>query len=752
MTIPDSTALRAVALLLLACLLGVVDPAAGQDGPARAEVRAAVDAMGGESLWRDLGSIRVEGVGHEHALEQSERPEGPWITTYRQFAELRDLAAGRLRRHQEQRGLWSADWQERTTVADREAAALRSGDRWVPARSTQRDEALARLDLSPERVLLTALDAPDLRGAGDTTLQGVPHHVVAFTYGDRPVRLFLNAATRLPTGWAAPSPLGDAFAEMWGDAPTVTLWSDWELEPGGRLYPRQTDVFRLGHPLESEFVTSVAFDVPAPADSFPIPEEARAAFRASAGTGGLASYRPGVSFRGEPEEAVRLGEGVVTIPGVYAASFVLQDDGVVVLDAPMTADWTEAVLEEAARRFPGARVEAVVSTSDAWLHVGGVREYVARGVPVYALDLNVPLLERLVASPRDRAPDSLAKAPRPADLRPVSRRTPIGQGPNRIELIPVRGEGAERMMLAWLPGRRILFASDLLQLQPDGTLWNPVYLREVRDAVEREGLEPETVFALHTPPMPWSRALEMLAGAEEVAEAAGTPSGSAGNGSDPPVVAPGDPSVRGSRLTPGRFVKRLTRVAPDGSEEDLGTLTQWLGPAPDGPPGALLSVQTFRSPDGATVDSSWMSGETLAPIRHRSHNARRVMALDFDGSRVRGSVRPADGEEERIDQALDPPTFDSNVADLVVSALPLAEGYRARVPTYVYERGGRVWSDVEVEGVEEVSAGGRTVEAWKVRAGSGGSTRYWIARDDRRVVRSEYRLDDGTRFVFTLAR
>jgi hypothetical protein len=30
-------------------------------------------------------------------------------------------------------------------------------------------------------------------------------------------------------------------------------------------------------------------------------------------------------------------------------------------------------------RYPGVKVKAVVTTSDAWPHLGGVREYVARG-------------------------------------------------------------------------------------------------------------------------------------------------------------------------------------------------------------------------------------------------------------------------------------------------------------------------------------------------------------------------------------
>ncbi|MGH7566398.1 MAG: MBL fold metallo-hydrolase [Gemmatimonadota bacterium] len=486
---------------------------AGQTPPPAADaVREALEAMGGEARWRALRAIRVEGVGHEHALEQSERPEGPWLTTYRQFAELRDLAAGRLRRTQEMKGFWQPEWETVVTVADREAGTVERGGRTQPALPNQHRKALGTLDLSPERVLLTALDAPDLGAAGDTLLQGVEHRIVTFTWDGRPARLYLNAPTRLPAAVALPEPEGEIFTAIWGDSPTMVVWSLWGLDPGGWLYPRQRDVFRLGHPLESEILFTVEFDVAAPADSFAIPAELRQRFAAGPAFDFFA-LRPGELPGSEPAAPVELAPGVVTIPGAYAVTWVDQPDGVVVLEATMTSGWSRAVLAGAAERFPGAPVKAVVSTSDAWPHIGGVREFVAEGVPVYALGLNVPLLERLIAAPHVREPDALAMAPRPADLRAVDGPATIGEGPNRIELYPVRGEGGERMMVAWLPERRILYASDLIQIGPDGTAFWPEYLAEVAAVVEREGLDPETAFAMHTPPMPWERVLEILADA-----------------------------------------------------------------------------------------------------------------------------------------------------------------------------------------------------------------------------------------------
>lgn len=51
------------------------------------------------------------------------------------------------------------------------------------------------------------------------------------------------------------------------------------------------------------------------------------------------------------------------------------------------------------------------------------------------------------------------------------------------------------------------------------------YLLEVAAVVEREGLDPETAFAMHTPPMPWERGLEVLSAARGV-EAPSAPTSS----------------------------------------------------------------------------------------------------------------------------------------------------------------------------------------------------------------------------------
>lgn len=93
---------------------------------------------------------------------------------------------------------------------------------------------------------------------------------------------------------------------------------------------------------------------------------------------------------------------------------------------------------------------AVITTSDAWPHIGRIREYVAFGIPVYALDLNVPILTRLRSAKYESSPDTRATKPNPPTLKDVSGKTTVGSGANRFEDYPFRtatGEG--QMMIYW---------------------------------------------------------------------------------------------------------------------------------------------------------------------------------------------------------------------------------------------------------------------------------------------------------------
>jgi len=496
--------------MLFALMLAVASPApawaAPADASARRWIQTAVERMGGADALRRLSTLRIEWVGYRNLLEQSERPEGPWIPQIERTTELWDPGAGRWDEATEATVAEMA-YSLRTVVAGG-AAARRFGEKWIPASAGDAAAAFEWMDLSPQRTLEAALPAPDLRRESDVVLQGVPHHVVSFRSGDGRRRVFLNAESGFLTAVeilrAYPE---DRYWQIWGDLTTRVSYSYWDLRPGGLFFPMQWDVERGGRPWRSLTITSLEPGPEFPADAFAIPEAAREAF-ASRSSRSLDD--PALGDPSRP--SAQLAPGVVHVPGSWGIVLVRQRDGVVVLEAPISAGYSRRVIEEAGRLFPGLPLKAVVTTSDSWPHFGGIREYVARGIPVYLLDRNVPQIRRALESPHRIHPDALARKPRAAILRPVSRRTVIGDAENRIELYPARGETGERMMLAFLPEPGILYASDLYQTGRGGP---PEYAWEVAEVALREHLPVKTVLAMHSDPEPWSALVDLVEKAKQ---------------------------------------------------------------------------------------------------------------------------------------------------------------------------------------------------------------------------------------------
>ncbi|HJQ54420.1 MAG TPA: hypothetical protein VJ825_11310 [Gemmatimonadaceae bacterium] len=161
----------------------------------------------------------------------------------------------------------------------------------------------------------------------------------------------------------------------------------------------------------------------------------------------------------------------------------------------------------------------------------------------------------------------------------------------------------------------------------------------------------------------------------------------------------------------------------------------------------LLEIeQRFPGGGGEIVDTAIAELRTLRAVAHRSHQPTRTMRFDFVGNDAEGTVREkaeatqSSPAPQTIHQSLGGPIFDSNVIDLVVSALPLERGFRASLPFFIYERGGRVVMPVEVR-----DRGTRTFgrlgerDAWVVSVDvPGAPATVWVDTKTRAVLRVRY--------------
>jgi glyoxylase-like metal-dependent hydrolase (beta-lactamase superfamily II) len=473
--------------------------------PARTVVLRAMDALGGRAALEGIRSLRIESIGHDYFIDQSERPEGPFIVRYLSTVETRDVAGGRSRVERQHRFVLAPDWRAAgTTIVDGDAAALVRDGHVAPADRQAYEDGRERLELAPERLLSLALDARDLAAEPGVVLHGIPQHVVGFGWRGRRVRLLIDAHDDVLSAMevAEDDPMG-----IWGRIREVTSFSLWTLLPGGVRYPLQLDGEWNGVTKWTQTITKIAVNERVDSAQLAIPAEVKTAFASLPPVSGVAA----LTF--DPSRAKELAPGVTQFSGNWNVALVRQPDGLVVIEAPIGSSYSAAVLAEAAKRYPEVRVKAVITTSDAWPHLGGVREYAARGIPIYACGLNRPILERLLNADYSAHPDALALAPRRPKFTWVTDKTVIGSGDTRVEIYPAHGENGERMLFAYLPAARLLYSSDDIQHDETGAFFMPEYLVEVREAVRRYGLNADRIFGMHIGPTPWNEIEAAIAAA-----------------------------------------------------------------------------------------------------------------------------------------------------------------------------------------------------------------------------------------------
>ena len=466
----------------------------------KACVEHAMDAMGGRAKLEAIHSLELDVIGHTALMEQSYR-QAPFITSYERDRITVDFSGGRMA--EVQHSVWPESdpgqaESDATLITTPQGGAYGLTQNSPPCSAADLDSAKETLALGPERLLLTAAAATDLHFEPDETLRSTPHTVVAFQWHSTPVRILLSPFTQLPDAVETVRQFHD-FWYFWGDVRQRVYWDNWKLLHG-IVYPTNQITERNGTLLSSMQVLDLDVNKPLDEKRFDIdPKVAQRSMQS-----------PGWDRAFGPDHAKELAPGVTLFAGSWNATIIEQADGVVILETPISSTFTEGLVAQAKKMYPNEAVKAVLTTSDSWPHVGGVRYDVAQGLPTYVLDLNRPLLERMLASPHTIQPDALQLHPRKPDFRVVSEKTQVGSGDNRVVLYPLRGASTERQYMVYFPGHRLLYASDTLVLNADGTLYDPELLKEVEQAVSREHLDVDTVFAMHQAPVAWNKVIELL--------------------------------------------------------------------------------------------------------------------------------------------------------------------------------------------------------------------------------------------------
>lgn len=470
---------------------------------ARACTEQALTAMGGRERLAGIDNAHYQLTSHVALTEQSYRQQ-PFITAYERDDLTVDFKHGRLLR------VAHVTWPEsdphqsevtQTLVMGPAGGVYRGEKGDSPCSLADLDTTADTLALGPERLLLTALAASDLHYAPSQWLRSTPHSVVEFTWQGTPIRVLLNADNHLPDAMESTRNFHD-FWFAWGDVRQRVYFDNWHLFHGLVLPTNLVEV-RNDILWQSAQITDASFNDTLDDKSFAM----------DAAVAGKSAQSKGWNRPFSDKARKKLAPGVELFQGSWNTTLIKQDDGVLVLEAPISSFFSQGVFARARQEYPEQAIRGVLTTSDSWPHMAGVRQAVAEGLPVYALDLNRPLLERLVAAPHRQHPDALQAQPKAAHWNNVAGALAIGHGANRVVLYPLRGASTERQYMVYFPEHKLLYASDTLALNADHSLYDPQLMHEVVQAVEREHLAVDTVYAMHEGPTPWADVLKMVSAA-----------------------------------------------------------------------------------------------------------------------------------------------------------------------------------------------------------------------------------------------
>ncbi len=143
-------------------------------------------------------------------------------------------------------------------------------------------------------------------------------------------------------------------------------------------------------------------------------------------------------------------------------------------------------------------------------HTGGIRAYVAEGATLVTHANNEMLLREILTRPHTLNPDSLAQSGLEPQIELVEETHTITDGNRSIELLNVPNPHAGGYLAIYLPKERLLFESDMFQVQ--GDKWQvvlndtpsvPPEGKALYEVVNEAGWRPQQIVPGHGIILPW---------------------------------------------------------------------------------------------------------------------------------------------------------------------------------------------------------------------------------------------------------
>jgi glyoxylase-like metal-dependent hydrolase (beta-lactamase superfamily II) len=426
---------------LVSVLVGGLSLALLAQGPTSV-VQAAADTMGVALLQ----SIQYSGSGSAFPIGQAASPGGPWprfeLTKY--VASV-DYAAPAMREETIRRDVESPP--RGGGAGPFNPATGQGGMRPIPGDVMQTLVRDGRTEAGRLQILMTPHGFLKAAAAAKVSVtpaqfEGRAVQEVSLDVGGRMLTAYISdrhVVERVATRVANP---------LLGDMPVETIFSNYK-DYAGVKFPTHIVQRQGGHPTLDLMVADV---------------------RPNAGTVGLT----GTGGRGPaPAPSVKtdlekIADGVWFLTGGAPMSVLVEfSDHVVVIEAPQDDARTEATIAAVKRAMPTKPIRYVVNTHHHFDHSGGLRGYVAEGIPILTHEKNKPYFERILSSPFTLEPDRLARSPRPPVIETVGARRVLRDDRMTMELYLLQGNlHAETLLVAYLPKQKLIVQADAFHPRP----------------------------------------------------------------------------------------------------------------------------------------------------------------------------------------------------------------------------------------------------------------------------------------------
>ena len=214
-----------------------------------------------------------------------------------------------------------------------------------------------------------------------------------------------------------------------------------------------------------------------------------------------------------PPQPVKLADGVWQLtPNGEGSILVEFKDYVVMVEAPGGDGVTIDSIAKAKQLAPGKPIKYVVNSHHHADHAGGMRAYVAEGIPIITHESHKKYYEeQIFKNPHTINPDRLARMPRAPMLEFVKDKRVITDGNQTLEIHLMKDQPhSEGLLMVYLPKSKLLIQSDAYIPRPGAPpLPSPSpYTTNLVDNVTRLKLDVDRVVQVHGGSSPYSEVLE----------------------------------------------------------------------------------------------------------------------------------------------------------------------------------------------------------------------------------------------------